>query len=229
MAYIYIDAFVATLPFPLEAADVTLNLEPEDAARIEAAFGFDAAVVPATAGPRFCRLPLFVESGSQRELVFGTHYQYALWIERTAGLTFPEGATVRCAPVAELAAAGHMMPRLGTGSAVDAAPGERALLAPDTTSITLRVPQGAAPRNFVGEDWPCEVVIYNGLTARDVQLTDYNGYPVAFSLAGAATTQSSLALPASCRMAVLTLRKLPWPLRQAVGASGWMVSAEFYA
>lgn len=230
MAYIYIDNFETVLTATMNDLSSTLPVSPDDVARIDAAFAYGLNVPRALAGPRFVRLPLVISGGAgaaPREIVYATHvFGGVVQIERTTGLVLPAGSTVRCAPIAELTAAGHMMYRLGSGDAVNAAPGERALLTVSTPVVWLRVPNGNNAPNFTGEDWPAEVVLLNAAGCT-VRLEGYYG-AVDFSVSGEPTTQSSITLPATCRIAVITLRRLPWPLRLD-GDFGWMLTVERFA
>lgn len=233
MAVIYIDAFSVTLQSEVSAAATELELDEDAAARISASMAWAQNVPQSSVGPLFMRLAMFLDDGTQRELVFVTHEKYpgTVAIERTAGLAFAPGATLRCAPPAETVAAGHMAKRVGAGSEVIAAPGERGVLATEATYIGVRVASGPQTRpHFAGHEWPSEVVLHlKGVAAdRTVEMLGYGEYsPKDFLLAGAGPgAQSSLLIPSTCKVAVLTVRVLPTPLGGFVAEL--LVSAEFY-
>lgn len=233
MAYIYIDGFESALEYAIDDVDPEITLPLDAAARVTAAMGLGQYVPAQIAGTHFVRVPLFVSDGTQRELVFATHESMPgrLAIVRTAGLSFGAGAVVRCAPPAETVAAGHMMTRIGSGSDVIAAPGERGVLVTESAQINVKV--ASAGMTFRGDDWPAEVVIQpQGVTgARNLQFVRYdNNYgwvgPMAFSLSGAAARQTVLVIPDGCKMAVLTVRRPPVSAR--FFSLDLMVTAEFF-
>ena len=231
MAVIYIDAFEVTLSSPVAADATALPLDTADAERIADAMGFSPYTAPEVLGPLFMRVPLFLASGTQRELVYATHVQSgAVHILRTSGLAFPVGAVLRCAPPAETIAAGHLLSREVFDGNVIASPGEQTVLVTKEANIEIKTWMG--PR-FKGDDWPAEIVIQAaGITgARNVSFVKYEPNYAAWmgqvvSLAGAAARQSVLVIPADCRVAVLTLRRPPPAARDFSVA--FMLTAQFF-
>lgn len=235
MAAIYIDNFQSALTFEMQAGETSMNLPEADVARVSAAMKLDPGIYGYEVGGVFMFVPLYIEGAGQLELVRARYAagSTTLYVERTAALAFPEGAIVRSAPSADLLAAGHQVSRPAQSSSpgfVILPPGESTSYTAETNDIYGRVVDryGFPGVLCAGEDWPAELVIDNGYAARSLHLVQMDGYSYApfYIAGGSAGAVTTLALPETCRIAVVKIRKLPAALR-TTGAL-WLIAAEFY-
>lgn len=223
MAIIYVDKWETTLTGSVTTGAALLPVAADKAAAVQAALamysGF-SALEAKNVGAAFVRVPLFVDNGSAVELVEATYGDATgLTVVRgAAAVAWAAGTSIRCAPPAGRVAEGHEAVRAVSGAAAFAVPGECVAWAPTGAYLTLKLPASyswpAAQQAFAGECWPARVVIKNGLTARSVMLMNPTADGVNNVYFGDGL-KSMLALPDTAEWAVLTITKLPLPVRSA--------------
>lgn len=236
MAVIYIDNFVSALTADAGFNSVDLALPPDDVVRVVAAMSMGGSAPESVWGGRFVSVALIV--GDSEELV---HAQYSpsygvIRVERTRSQSYLAGTPVRCAPPAKTIAAGHMFSRTAQeGDAIVVArPGERSVFYPSELDCYVRVAQGEGGGgvlshevSFFGDDWPSEVFVQNNKMARTLSLIQAASYStVEFFVTGTEGAVTSITIPATCRYAVLKIRKVPAGARNTYVL--WLVSPEYY-
>lgn len=219
MAIIYADRFETSLQAPLLDTDTWIDISAGAVALLNAAFGWPSPISD-TPTP-IARIPLFLDNGTNWEQVWcvGLPGVEGANITRPGtALAFAAGTTVRCAPPAAIHAC-HATTREVAADAANAIPGEEIVWTPATTGdLTLSLPHvyswSKAVHAHTGDEWPARVVIANGSTARTVFFMDwFNGYPEAVWMTGLSGGITELALPATAEVTVLTIRKIPLPIR----------------
>ncbi len=226
MAIIYIDKFETALTGSIGPAETLLPVDPAQAAKIRAAFEFNARLGDAECeivGAAWQRLPLIIDNGSAIEWVEATFASAAgIRVVRGASpIAWSAGATVRCAPPAGRIAEGHRGVRNASGDDAYGVPGETTAWAPSGSMLTLRLPARGPgwydqEQAFRGDCWPMRIVIKVDKVARMVMCTNHVGYGAnSVWMPDSIIPSSSINIPNTATWAVLEITKLPLALRSA--------------
>jgi hypothetical protein len=226
MAIIYIDKFETALTGSIGTSDTLLPVDPAQAAKIRAAFEFNARLEDAECeivGAAWQRLPLIIDNGSAIEWVEATFASAAgIRVVRGASpIAWSSGATVRCAPPAGRIAEGHHGVRNAAGGEAYGVPGETVAWAPTGSMLTLRLPARGPSwydqeQAFRGDTWPMRIVVKNDNVARMVMCMSHAGYGFnQIWFPGVGMSTSSFNIPDTATWAVIELTKIPLALRTA--------------
>lgn len=225
MAVLYLDYFSSTLTSALDAEASVMYLPDADAALIRAAVG---GSVPVDIAASVIRIPLWLDDGVNRELVVATYARQmgstdVEIIRSSTPYAFASGTVVRCAPTADYAAAGHLIARpLETADTVIVIPGETVAWAPTGPSLNMDfpigVPWGLATQAFTGECWPARVELVTLGVEMTVSFRFNYGSPMSVYQPDVMGAVTSVTIPTTAQMAVLTLRRPPAALRSIDGA-----------
>ncbi len=247
MAAIFIDFFEATLAAAISDEDTDVSIDADDVQRVFDALGLSAERDVAEG---LVYVPMWLDDGTHRESVrvirAGRYSNTVVAVQRGAvPYAFGAGTKLRCSPTAYHASRGldalHYVPTGNGPMAVEtrdfiyAAPGEKMLWTPPSASsaLTVRLPLSywlsPTVSLFTGDDLPMRIEIATlnierTITFRYIDMI----YETPVSIVGATQASITLAVPSSCRLAVLEIRRTPNELL-SVGAPRWQVKPEFYA
>ena len=247
MAAVFIDFFEATLAAAISDEDTDVSIDAADVQRVFDALGLSASY---DAAEGLVYVPMWLDDGTHRESVrvirAGRYSSTVVAVQRGAvPYAFGAGAKLRCSPTAYHASRGldalHYVPTgnglvaVETRDFINAASGEKMLWTPPeaNSALTVRLPvsywQAVAESLFTGDDLPMRIEIATLNIERTITFRYLDMiYEMPVSIVGATQTSITLAVPSSCRLAVLEIRRTPNEL-VSVGAARWQVKPEFYS